>query len=246
MELEFLLLISTILFFAALIHGSTGFGFPMVSTPLLALSVDIQTAIIYTLIPTLLVNIVSITTEGNFFQAFKKFWPLATYAGLGSIVGTLLLIGFNSDFFKLLLAFAILSYLAIDMVKIELTWISKMPKLSQGVCGISAGLLGGLTNAMGPVLMIYTLESKFTKKEIIQASNICFLVGKIFQIILFSFASLFTFKEIGISFVGLISVVLALFIGVKIKDLINPVLYKKIVKVILLLISLTLIIKYMF
>ena len=102
MELEFLILISTILFFAALIHGSTGFGFPMISTPLLAFSVDIQTAIIYTLIPTLLVNIVSISTEGNFLHAFKRFWPLATYAGLGSIIGTLFLIGFNSDFFKLL------------------------------------------------------------------------------------------------------------------------------------------------
>ena len=246
MELEFLILISTILFFAALIHGSTGFGFPMISTPLLAFSVDIQTAIIYTLIPTLLVNIVSISTEGNFLHAFKRFWPLATYAGLGSIIGTLFLIGFNSDFFKLLLAFAILSYLIIDMIKIELIWIRKIPRLSQAIFGVSAGLLGGLTNAMGPVLMIYTLESKFTKKEIIQASNICFLVGKIFQIMLFSFASLFTFKEIGISSIGLVSVGLALFIGVKIKGLINPILYKKIVKIILLVISITLIIKYIF
>ena len=246
MELEFLILISTILFFAALIHGSTGFGFPMISTPLLAFSVDIQTAIIYTLIPTLLVNIVSISTEGNFLHAFKRFWPLATYAGLGSIIGTLFLIGFNSDFFKLLLAFAILSYLIMDMIKINLIWIRKIPRLSQAIFGVSAGLLGGLTNAMGPVLMIYTLESKFTKKEIIQASNICFLVGKIFQIILFSFASLFTFKEIGISSIGLVSVGLALFIGVKIKGLINPILYKKIVKIILLVISITLIIKYIF
>ena len=132
------------------------------------------------------------------------------------------------------------------MIKIKLIWIRKIPRLSQAIFGVSAGLLGGLTNAMGPVLMIYTLESKFTKKEIIQASNICFLVGKIFQIILFSFASLFTFKEIGISSIGLVSVGLALFIGVKIKGLINPILYKKIVKIILLVISITLIIKYIF
>lgn len=246
MESEFLILLALIIFIASLIHGSIGFGFPMIATPLIALMTDIQTAIIYTLIPTLLVNIISIISEGNFFQAIKRFYLLAIIAMIGSAIGTQILIYNNSDIFKLLLAIAILVYLSIDFIKYELTWIYTKPQLSRFVFGFGAGILSGLTNAMAPVLVIYTIESKFTKSEIIQASNICFLFGKIIQIILFSFASVFTIQEVQNSFVLLIIVAIALYLGIKIKSYLNASLYKQIIKVLLLMISLILIIQTTF
>ena len=241
MESNFLILLSLILFTAALVHGSIGFGFPMIATPLIAMFTDMQTAILYTLIPTLLVNIISILSEGNFLHAFKRFYPLALFAMIGSGIGTQILIYNSSEIFKLLLAIAILFYLSIDLIRYELTWIYKKPKLSRLVFGLGAGILSGLTNAMAPVLMMYTLESKFTKSEIIQASNICFLFGKISQIILFSFAAVFTATEMQNSFMLLIVVSIALYVGIKIKSLINPIFYTKLVKIILFIVSLLLI-----
>jgi uncharacterized membrane protein YfcA len=241
MESEFLLLLALILFIASLVHGSIGFGFPMIATPLIALTTDIQTAIIYTLIPTLLVNIISIISEGHFLKAFKRFYPLAIFAMIGSAIGTQILIYNSSDIFKLLLAVAILFYLSIDLIQYKLTWIYNYPKLSRIVFGFGAGILSGLTNAMAPILIIYTLESKFTKSEIIQASNICFFFGKVIQIILFSFASVFTLEEMNHSFILLIVVAIALYIGIKIKAYFNTGLYKMIIKVVLFIISLLLI-----
>ena len=241
METEFLILLSLIIFIASLVHGSVGFGFPMIATPLIALITDIQTAIIYTLIPTLLVNIISIWSEGNFIHAFKRFYPLALFAMVGSGIGTQILIYYSSDVFKLLLAFAILFYLSINLIRYEFTWINKKPKLSRFIFGLGSGILSGLTNAMAPVLMIYTLESKFTKSEIIQSSNICFLFGKIVQIILFSFATVFTIEEMQHSFILLIFVSIALYIGIKIKSMINPLYYTRFVKIILFVISMLLI-----
>jgi len=127
METEFLILLALIIFIASLVHGSVGFGFPMIATPLMALITDIQTAIIYTLIPTLLVNIISIWSEGNFIHAFKRFYPLALFAMVGSGIGTLILIYNSSDIFKLLLAFAILFYLSINLIRYEFTWIGTKP-----------------------------------------------------------------------------------------------------------------------
>ncbi len=79
-----------IFFFAAFIHGSIGFGFPMVATPLLALVTDIQTAIILTLIPTLLVNFVSITSEGHILYAFRRYLSLALLAMAGSAIARII------------------------------------------------------------------------------------------------------------------------------------------------------------
>lgn len=243
MESEFLILLSISIFFASLIHGSIGFGFPLIPTSVLALYTDLQTAIVYTLIPTLLVNLISILSEGKFFEALKKFWILVLLSSLGSAVGTLTLISFNSDLFKLLLAFTILAYLLIDYKKIEFSFFEKKEKLSQTIFGLNAGILGGLTNAMAPVLIIFALESKLSKKDTIQASNICFFFGKIVQILFFSFASVFTVNELSVSLYMLFIVVVAMYIGIKVKNRIEPKSYKKIVKLLLFIISIVLISK---
>ena len=72
-----LLIVAALMFFAAaFIHGSIGFGFPLVATPLLAIVTDMQTAIILTLIPTLLVNLISIASEGKIAEAHGNRLPL--------------------------------------------------------------------------------------------------------------------------------------------------------------------------
>lgn len=236
---EFLLIAAIIFFFAALFHGSIGTGFPMIATPLLALITDLQTAIILTLIPTVLVNLVSIISEGNPLSAVKQHFPLALYALLGSSLGTLLLISLNSEVFKALLAIAILIYLFVDKIQFNLSWIRQQPQLSKLVFGTSAGLLGGLTNVMAPILIIYSLESRYSKTQIIQATNLCFLFGKLIQIVLFSSYGEIHKSEFTTSLIMLLVTAVALFIGVKIKKRIEADLYKKALKGLLLVLAIT-------
>ncbi|MES9904393.1 MAG: sulfite exporter TauE/SafE family protein [Sedimenticola sp.] len=240
---EVLIVAAFIFFFAAFIHGSIGFGFPMVATPLLALVTDIQTAIILTLTPTLLVNIVSIASEGNILYALRRYLSLALFAMAGSTIGTLILIFTNSQIFEALLAIVIIIYLLSERININLSWIHKYPRSSKIIFGISAGILGGLTNVMAPVLIIYSLESKRTKSEIIQASNFCFMFGKIIQLVLFSIHGKFNLSELSTSLVILIVVSLALYLGISIKKKINVNIYKRVLRVFLLILAVTLLIK---
>ena len=197
--LQSLTLIALIFLFAAFVHGSIGFGFPLVSTPMLALITDLQTAILLTLVPTVLVNLVSIATEGHFFGAFRRHIALALLAMLGTGIGTHVLISSDSEIFKVLLALAILIYLVADRVNIKLEWVRTYPKVSKTIFGISAGLLGGLTNVMAPVLIIYSLESRHAKSDLIQASNFCFLLGKLIQLVMFSMFGQYTMNELSMS-----------------------------------------------
>jgi uncharacterized membrane protein YfcA len=135
---------------AASIHGSIGFGFPLEATPLLALFTDIQTAIVLTFIPTLLVNLISIVSEGNILLAAQRHFSLALFAMLGTAVGTQIMLSVNSDIFKGLLGIVIIIYLLVEKTKLKLSWIWLYPKLSKLTYGVSAGLVGGLTNVMGP------------------------------------------------------------------------------------------------
>lgn len=235
-----LTLIALIFFFAAFVHGSIGFGFPLLSTPLLALITDLQTAILLTLIPTVLVNLVSIASEGHFFVALRRFFPIALLAMFGTVVGTHVLVAFDSEFFKLLLAVAILVYLLAERIKIQLSWIRHYPLIAKVLFGLSAGLLGGMTNVMAPVLIIYSLESGHSKSDLIQVSNLCFLVGKITQLVVFSLLGQYTLDELSLSPLMLLVVALALFLGVHIKKRIRSDIYITVLKGFLLLLSLIL------
>jgi len=251
LSVDLILISAAIFFLAALVHGSIGFGFPMIATPLLALFMDIQSAIILTLIPTLLMNIVSIASESqfklsSFIDALKRHFKLASYALAGTILGTLIILQSNSEFFKVILALAILLYLFTDQIKLNLPFLLTHPKASKGIFGFSAGILGGLTNVMAPILIIYSIESKKSKQDIIQASNLCFLFGKITQIVMFSFSAQFTLNEFKLSSVMLLISAIAIAIGLQIKKKIKADDYIKLLKVLLFIVSLTILIQYYF
>ncbi len=90
---------------------------------------------------------------------------------------------------------------------------------------------------MASILIIYSLESKHTKKEIIQSTNLCFLFGKVIQIVLFTIHGSFTEELIITSFSSLIIVFISMFIGLKIKDKIPQESYKKVIKIVLFMIA---------
>lgn len=234
---DFLIIFSIIIFLSSLVHGSIGFGFPMIATPLLAMVTDMKTAILYIAIPTLLINLISIFSEGNFLQAVKRFYPLAIIAMIGSAIGTQILIYSGSELFKLILAFSIFLYLFIQKFKIQMNWIREKKRLSMIVFGLSAGIIGGLTNVMASILIIYSLESKHSKKEIIQSTNLCFLFGKIIQIILFTRHGSFNQELLSVSFSSLIIVAIAMFAGLMIKNKIAQDIYRKVIKVVLFVIA---------
>ena len=240
---EALIFFAVVFILAAFIHGSIGFGFPMVATPLLALSTDIQTAIVLTLIPTLLVNLISIIIEGNILVAAGRHFSLALLAMLGSAVGTQILLTVNSDIFKVLLGVVIIIYLFAEKIKLKLSWIREHPKCSKFTFGVTAGLMGGLTNVMAPVLIIYTLESKLSKSDIVQSSNLCFLLGKITQIILFTTNGKFTLNELSTSSVMLIVTSFAIYLGITVRNKINRIAYQNILRVLLFILATILLIQ---
>lgn len=242
MEIDFILALSLIVFWSSIVHGSIGFGFGMLATPLLALFTDMQTAIIYLLLPTMMVNILSILSEGKFFQALKKFWFIIALMVIGSCLGTFLLIYFQTEFFKLLLAFIILIYLLQSFVKIEASFVSKHPKASTYGLGIFGGILSGLTNVVAPLMIIYTLELKYSRKDTVQLSNLCFLFTKIGQLFVFLSFGSFTLDTFEGSLIAVGVILLGMFLGIKIKKLIDAKFYTKILKILLFIIACILII----
>src|SRR5687768_15595998 len=64
-------------------HGALGFGFPLVATPLVALVIDMKSAIAILAPLTLVLTVISSFRGGPLMDVVRRFWfvPLATAAG---------------------------------------------------------------------------------------------------------------------------------------------------------------------
>src|SRR5436189_2682297 len=73
---------------ASLIHGALGFGFPFVATPLIAIALDMHTAVVTLVVPTLAITVVNIAKSGPIIPVLRRFWRMPFFALLGAAVGT--------------------------------------------------------------------------------------------------------------------------------------------------------------
>jgi len=183
-----------IMIFAGLVHGALGLGFPLIATPLIALFVDVRIAIVITLLPTAVVNLVSITSHGSIQSVAVKYMPLALASFLGSLLGTAVLAVTDAEIFRLLLALLILCFLWTQTQdKLPTRWLQIDRTVLLIIVGLMAGFAGGTTNVMVAILLIYFLAAAVARAEMVAALNLCFLVGKISQIAVFFITGLVSF-----------------------------------------------------
>lgn len=238
-------LFALIVFVAGLAHGTLGLGFPLITTPLLALFMDVRSAILVTLLPTAAVNTASVLRGGEWQQSVGRYWPLAAYALAGSVAGTAFIIISDPRPFKMVLALLILLYLASERLgKLRMHWVAAHPAWSMPVFGLIAGLAAGSTNVMVPILIIFALESGLRANAMVQVFNLCFLAGKLSQIAMFAGAGLFD-TDLLITTAPLAAVALvALWAGMTVRSRIPAETYRTLVKWVLLLLALILIVQY--
>lgn len=229
---------------AGFVHGAIGLGFPLLSTAILSTLIDLRLAILITLLPTLTVNVMSIARGGNWNFSIGKYWPLAIWCLIGSVVGASVIVFNNPTPFKLLLAILIFLYLILERAKRNiLGGVARYPRTSNLGFGLVAGFAAGSTNTMVPILVIYSLEAGWAKTVMVQVFNLCFFSGKVAQLAVFSAAGSFDL-QVAVATIPLAAVAaVALFIGQRLQDKINIILFRKIVKATLWILAVILVLQ---
>jgi uncharacterized membrane protein YfcA len=164
---------------AGFAHGALGFGFPLVATPIVALAVDIKSAIGLLAPVTLVLTVISAVRGTALAPIVREFWflPLATAAG--AWLGTRMLLALPAEPFVLLLALVILLYLNLDRLGRGRSPLVQRLRAPFGLLfGFVAGLSEALANVAGPLLLIYFMLLGLAPAQIVQTLNLCFSLGK--------------------------------------------------------------------
>jgi uncharacterized membrane protein YfcA len=231
-----------IIVIAALAHGTLGFGFPVISTPIVAMMTDMKTAILLTLFPNIAVNLISIATGGNWRLSIGKYWPIAVYVLIGTVVGTRILLIADPEPLKLFLAIMIVVYLQQGRLRqLYWSWLKEHPHGSALIFGLLAGFLAGTVNVTVPPLVLYFMALGLDFLAMTQILNLCFLVGKSTQALTLGISG-----QIGITTLfntaplTVISAVVLLY-GMRIRNRIRPETYQAMLRKVLWIMTLVLI-----
>ena len=181
------LILLAIFALASLLHGISGIGVTLVTTTALASIYPLPQAIVLVIFPSLLLNALTWLAGGgrslwqNFIYYGRRYWLLALMSLLGSLLGAQLLLWIDSAYILLLLAVVIGYYVISSLLGKQIRLPNTKPVLI--MVGLSAGIIGGATNAMSTILLMYLLSATDDKNTIAKVGNMCYFLGKIAQII---------------------------------------------------------------
>ncbi|MCB9079174.1 MAG: sulfite exporter TauE/SafE family protein [Anaerolineaceae bacterium] len=226
---------------AAAIHGAFGIGFPMITTSVMSIFIGIQNAIILTLWPALGVNLLLVFNGLPVGQIIKRYWLLALVALMGSLIGVYLLFMIPQTFLQLFLSLLILYYVYTQFRGYTLRLSADNMALAIGF-GLLAGVVGGATNTMAPILLIYLFSVTEDKNEMAQGTNLCFLLGKVAQaVVIYRQPVAETLNNVLL--IGLIVITIgAMYGGIFIRQKVPTQLFRKLILWVLLILAIFLLV----
>ena len=179
MSIEVLLYVAAVCALSAFAHGAIGFGFPLVATPLVALVIDMRSAITLLAPVTVVLVVISALRGGGLRGLLRDFWFLPVGIAAGAWLGTRILLAVPPEPFTLVLALMLLFYLNLDRLG---RGRSETVVRLRAVFGIAfafvAGVFEAVANVAGPVLLVYFMLLGAAPQQIVQTLNLCFSVGK--------------------------------------------------------------------
>ena len=232
------LLLIAIFALASLLHGISGLGVTLVTTTALASIYPLPHAIVLVIFPSLLLNAMTWLAGGgrtiweNFIYYGRRYWLLALTSLLGSMLGAKLLLWIDSAYILLMLAAVIGFFVISSVLGKQIRLPNTKPVLI--MVGLSAGIIGGATNAMSTILMMYLLSASDDKNTIAKVGNMCYFLGKIAQIIVLRepIMALSSGEWQLITFLTVLSIV-ALLVGIRLRRYLPQARFRQLILLIL-------------
>lgn len=219
--------VCAVVLLAGFAHGLSGFGFPVISTPMVALFADVRTAVLVTLFPNIVVNVLSAVSGEDWRDNLRRYWTIPVYVLAGTVIGTQVVIWAPANPLRLFLAAVIVVYLRQDLFRrIDWSVVIRAPRSSALAFGLVAGFLSGTVNVMLPPLLIYFSTLALPALVMTQVMNACFLVGKVSQVVVFGLHGQFSFEGLALT-IPVCAVALAgYWAGRRLQPRISPALYR--------------------
>jgi hypothetical protein len=165
----------------AFVKGTTGLGFPLIATPLVALALDLRTTYALLVLPNIVMDLLQVLRREPPWALWRRLLPLFAANVAGVFVGTQLFLAIPARTVYGCLAGMIGFFLASTWLQPERS-LSRVHEYWLGpLAGFLGGFFNGVANVPGPPIAMYLLSLKLSKRDMVRAMGSAFLLTKASQ-----------------------------------------------------------------
>lgn len=173
---------AVVVFLAAILKGAISFGFPTVATPVLALFIDVKTAVAVLVVPNIVMDGIQARRRGSLGATARRLAVLLVFGGIGTVLGTRLLIALSSRTATMVLGAVVLTFVVLNATRFSPRVPADWERWLSPPVGLLAGVIGGITNVPGTPLVIYFYALGMDKTEFVRSVAFSFVVYKVVQL----------------------------------------------------------------
>lgn len=229
---------------AGVVKGAIGFGFPLVAAPLVSTIWDARHAVILLALASLSNNVGIVYGMVRRGDGSRKTLRRLTPTIVGLIVGTaggaVLLAYLDPRLLGGIVGAAALAFAVISLLKPSLAVPTHLERYLGLPMGLAGGLLGGSTSIAGPFIVSYTHALHLGKREFVLFLSLMYLISAIVQVATYTQLGLYDVAVLMVGLVSLIPNLAGVALGLRLQDRIDPLLFRKIVVIVIALTGLSL------
>jgi len=221
-----------VIFLSSVIQGLTGFGFALVSVPIMIFILSPKVVVPIIIIHGLIINLI-ILFEARKWVKLKRIWPLIIAGATGIPIGTYLLIALDANILEILIGSVIIPFAITSLAGFNKTIRSE--KFAFAPVGITSGLLASSTSLAGPPVILFFINQGIEKQSFRANLVAYFTVLGIVAIAAYMIGGIITTEVINYALWFLPATILGTMIGIKLAPKLSEQLFRNIALIIVII-----------
>jgi len=222
----------------AVVKGALGVGFPVVATPLIALVLDPETAVVAIVIPSLFMNAMQAWQGRRLLTArdplFRLLVPTLSTVVVGTIVGAYILVILPTRTIAALVGGSVMIYAAVSLLGIPVAVPAHRVHAIGALVGFASGVLGGATGFFGLLLVLYFSMLTLDKEKLPALFSIVLVFGVVPQIVSYVALGLLTRERLALSAVAVLPAAVGFVIGTDLRGRMSQAVFAQAIRLTLL------------
>jgi len=219
---------------AGLVKGTTGLGFSTTCLPILVMAMGLKEALPLVIVPSIFSNVTVMRDAGHFRETVSRFWPLYLALLPGLALGLAVLGRVDGTTAAAALGGVLCLYAAYGLTRPQAHMPERFVRPLAVPTGFLTGLVNGVTGTQVMPLLPYVLTLPLDPNRLVQAINCSFTLSSLVMAMGLSALDLFSLQQLFLSVAGIVPAFGGVKLGAMIRRRLDPVLFRKLVLLVLL------------
>ena len=230
-------------FLAGLVKGAVGFAMPLIMVSGMTIVLEPMLAVAGIILPIVVSNALQTfrTGVGPALEAVRAYWRYVVTVCLAIAVFAQLVPHIEPSAFYLALGVPVVALSLVQLLGIEFHVPERHRASTEWAAGTISGILGGLAGTWGPTTVLYLLATDTPKQRQIVVQGVIYGLGSVTLLLAHIRSGVLNAGTAPFSAAMLVPALLGLWIGFKVQDRLDQVLFRRITLIVLTVAGLNLI-----